>query len=137
MTKQIDELMALVVEYGVYPSDVLHQAVQVALEAALKPGVEPIGYRYKYKNCFGNIVWSFELPRSSDTKVLETVPVFAAPQAQTDHIVDANKKVPPRLTDAELEEITGEDIASSYSGHVETWRAIETAVRKQFGVNDE
>ncbi len=43
---------------------------------------------------------------------------------------------PPRLTDADFERITGEDIALTYSGDVDAWRAIEAAVRKQFGVTD-
>jgi hypothetical protein len=130
MTDKIDELMRLADEYA-YASTkdqerYSHDALRAALEAALKQGGEPIGYRYKYKNCFGNVVWSFELPRSIDTKVLETVPVYtAAPPAQT--------PVPPRLTVSEICEADPMPHAMFDDERVEFARAIESAVRKQAG----
>jgi hypothetical protein len=95
----------------------------------VKPG-EPIGYRYKYKNCFGNVVWSFEPPSSIDTQVLETVPVYtAAPPAQT--------TPPPRLAIGQLCEAIKKSRGYVTDDEVVMARAIESAVRRQFGVNDE
>ena len=57
----------------------LYDAVKDLLDAL---AVEPVGYRYKYLNFMGQEVWSFDMPRGQDAKVLETQAVYTAPQAQ-------------------------------------------------------
>lgn len=49
-------------------------------EASEQPAVEPVAYRYKYLNFMGEEVWRCELPRGGN--VLETQPLYTAPQAQ-------------------------------------------------------
>ena len=73
-----EELMALALDLR-SASNEQALAKASALKAALANLAGPlelVGWRYKYKNCFGNIYWSFELPRSPSTKVLERVPVY-------------------------------------------------------------
>ncbi len=212
MTKQVNELMALVNSLLFAPNHLRKrksQELRTALEAVLKPG-EPVGYRYKFRNFMGDEVWSFELPR--DGKVLEAVPVYTAPPAQTinwdalrhsanewadmatnglqwirnivDGIsdpkaalkdmelnlkhcreVDSDPAVkhacraatqlarseprhnlpappaqtPPRLTEELILSLTRDDATNFRwpSSALAIARAIESSVRKQFGVNDE
>lgn len=164
MTK-VDELMKLIEAtiklYAYHATDDVMvvddgkaiNAVREALAAALKPGGEPIGYRYKFLNFMGQEVWSFELP--PDGWVLETVPVYtAAPPAQTppkglfvdliaQHpglaeelkaIDDAPMPTwtpPPRLTEWEVNEIYNKWAQGKRDGTTFT-DAIQDAVRRQF-----
>lgn len=124
MNNQIETIMALADEYMAQERDGTNgyearQALKQALEAALKPG-EPVAW--SYTSAFGSVqVFTSEPPSGLKEKC---VPLYtAAPPAQTP---------PPRLTDEQIKAIW-KDVDGFYS----LVRAIETAVRKQFGVNDE
>jgi hypothetical protein len=108
------------------------EALKQAIEAALKPG-EPIGWSI---TCNGNHTGNFyqssevaevrliEANRKYPKDVRTIEPLFAAPPAQTP---------PRRLTDYQISVIA---VDNPPDVHI-YGRAIETAVRKQFGVNDE
>jgi hypothetical protein len=123
MTK-IDEIMLFVAENYAVTEVGATDKLRATLEAALKPG-EPVMIYH------GRCIIDCGEHGAHDVEMLKMIPkgakLYTAPPAQT----------PPRLTDADFERITGEEIALSYDGDVQTWRAVERAVRKQFGVNDE
>jgi hypothetical protein len=136
------------------------QKLKAELEAALKPGVEPFGYVSEH-NCKGPFEYQFHKKRETvypdNCRAIHTV-YTTAPTAQTPCGYDATtgnctnnpccflpmemppaQTPPPRLTEDEAQKMW--DVAC---GSIPGWRrhltfatAIETAVRKQFGVNDE
>ena len=108
MTKQIDELMALVADNFQATEYDSHSKLRTALEAALKPGDK---------------VATLQAIVDSNTGFKRD----AAPPAQT--------PVPPRLTEQAVRDFCE---ALNHSAVIAAdIRAIESAVRKQFGVNDE
>jgi hypothetical protein len=137
----IDELMALADEYAnrkqwssTQSAEQKRQELIAALEAALKPG-EPVAWA---------VYWGFGLERkhsvhfSRETADMvagqiksvqkDVRPLYAAPPAQTQ---------PPRLTDKEIGSIASQHWAEDGVDPIEFGKSVETAVRKQFGVNDE
>jgi hypothetical protein len=154
MTKQIDELMLFVAENFTATERDAVDELRATLEAALKPG-EVVGY------VASPITWKSDRFHSEQTpKITQhpqpeygfVHPVYTTPPAQTDALkriaaactdpdttdaLDAlvaapPAQTPPRLTDAEVDAIARQP---TYLGH--PYRAIETAVRRSFGVNDE
>jgi hypothetical protein len=107
---QVDELMDLIANEVAAAERGAFDRIRKALEAALKPDVS------KGTGQYSDIIsdGGFD-PRN------------AAPPAQT--------PVPPRLTDEQWHKILRDESWDSDDWVYE--RAIESAVRKQFGVNDE
>jgi hypothetical protein len=63
-------------------SRIAHHAAEVKREnAALRAQAqgEPVAYRYKVIDCFGNPVWTWYLNAGRDQKVLETQALYAHP----------------------------------------------------------
>jgi hypothetical protein len=131
MTKQVDELMKIGMAnaFSAKTKAAKEKALRTALEAALKPGVlvaeviaDEEGYAF--------IKWHGDESRFHEIHPIGTK-FYTAPPAQT--------PVPPRLTDADSQKMW--DVACysipGWSRHLTYARAIESAVRKQFGVKDE
>jgi hypothetical protein len=135
MTKQVEDLMAIIANEVAAAERGAFDRIRKALEAALTPGGDPACYQYQdsegkwhpfvndkhYQNTVGDGRWPIR-------------PLYTAPPAQT--------PVPPRLTDELLAAIYLEKPRYHYppiaSTDVEFARAIESAVRKQFlGDRDE
>ncbi len=144
MTKQIDELMQIGMAnaFSAKTKTEKEKALRTALEAALKPvhtssdvrepdvlGAIINGRTYadRLENDYRFECEAGPLRLCSDwvefRRCFEWLAEHTAPPAQT--------PVPPRLTDAELLAITAKPL------HIGNYaRAIETAVRKQFGVTE-
>ena len=138
MTKQVDELMRLADEYAYANTEDQErsnrEALRTALEAALKPGSEPIAYLYhdaRIPNDAHPWLHSTLLVLAADRRqgLPGETPLYTAPPAQTP---------PPRLTDEQIGNIHYiESECREQPSPMAFARAIESAVRKQFGVNDE
>ena len=135
MTNQIETIMALIHNMA---SD---REIRTALEAALKPVGEPVAWVEKD----GELVWQnkeaaigrnlYTAPpaQTSDDRATELLELFDDP-ALPEHSGCVSKAPPPRLTREEIHKL----YTDGYVGAtVDDIRTIETAVRKQFGVNDE
>jgi len=119
MTK-IDEIMALVHNMA---SD---KEIRQALEAALKPGALNKDKARKVAQC-AFVIFPHVNGKFPAEQALNELVGYTAPPAQT-------PAPPPRLVDWQIEamhwgEMCNRDLSFA--------RAIESAVRKQFGVNDE
>ena len=154
MTNQIETIMALVVEYGVYPSDELHHAIESALEAALKPG-EPFGH---VNTRTGQFFKDVEDCRQNNEGHWRTVYTAATPAqtppkglfvdliAQHPGLAEELKAIddapmptwtpPPRLTTKQHNELWNSYLSGKSDG-ITYSEFLETAVRRQFLGMDE
>ncbi len=142
MTKQIDELMALATEYAramAYDgaTHIHRDKLRSALEAALKPGGEPVAEIIADEDGYAFIKWHGDESRFHEIHPIGTK-FYTAPPAQTP---------PPLLTDDEIGSVleSPADVrwlieADPISRYRMFARAIESAVRKQwaeqFGVQE-
>lgn len=128
MTKQVNELMAQVNDLLFAPNHLRKrksQELRTALEAALKP-CEPFGYVNTHTGQFFKDVEDCRKNNEGHWRTVYT----DAPPAQT--------PVPPRLTDEQRLEIFHSVRPRNRLDFIKAYMfAVETAVRKQFGVNDE
>jgi hypothetical protein len=129
MTKS-DELMRVIDNYASRPhfeKPQYREDVVAALEAALKPGNVVILWAnfpaYLIDKCEGDTISEEGLQRALAEMLRD--PQYTAPQAQTEAM---KPEKPERLTDEWLD---------FHCFSRADARIVETAVRKQFGVNDE
>jgi hypothetical protein len=128
MTKQIETLMALADECASLTSqDEERDALKKALEAALKPSGEVVA-KYIGECPDGSLIQLYD-----DLK--KGTELYTAPTEQTS---------PPRLTDEMLRDCLRECPPDAIEPLRTRWlyakdfaRAVETAVRKQFGASNE